>query len=161
MKNKSDKTTPPQKASKTKALLLWLFNPRVWGDWDRSKAISLFFLGMIERFFVLRGKPKRKSESFDRAIAKFDLDEKTLQEKSSGLKRLRYSLLGVALFLFLYCLYQFCYGSLKGTMIALVEVGIALVLAFRYHFWHFQIEQRKLGCSVKEWFKHSFKGERS
>ncbi|MBP6918820.1 MAG: type IVB secretion system protein IcmV [Legionellaceae bacterium] len=161
MKNKSDKTTPPLKASKSKALLLWFFNPRVWGDWDRSKAISLFFLGMIERFFVLRGKPKRKAESFEQAVAKFDLDEKTLQEKASGLKRLSYSLLAVAIFLFLYSLYQFCFGSLKGGMIALVEVGIALVLAFRYHFWHFQIQQRKLGCSVKEWFKHSFKGERS
>lgn len=161
MKNKSDTVTPPKKASRSKALFLWLFNPRAWGDWDRSKAISLFFLGVIERFFVLRGKPKRKSESFDRAITQYDLDEKTLQTKSIGLKRLSYCIFAMAIFLFIYCLYQLCYGSMRGAIIAFVQVGIALVLAFRYHFWHFQIEQRKLGCSVKDWFKHTFKSERS
>lgn len=161
MKNKSDTTSSPKKASRSKALLLWLFNPRAWGDWDRSKAISLFFLDMIERFFVLRGRPKRNSKSFDRAVAQFDLDEKNLQAKALGLQRLSYSLVVVAVCLFAYCLYQLSFGSLRAAMITLVETGIALVLAFRYHFWQFQIRQRQLGCSVKEWFKHTFTGERS
>ncbi|MGV3740071.1 MAG: type IVB secretion system protein IcmV [Gammaproteobacteria bacterium] len=158
MKNKTDSSTPPPKASKTKRLVLFFFNPRVWGDWDRSKAISLFFLEMIERFFVLRGKNKKTTESFEHAVAKFDLDEKTLQAKATGLKRLSYSLVGVAIFLFLYTFYQLFFGSYRGAIIALIEVGIALVLAFRYHFWYYQIKQRKLGCSVKEWFKNSFTG---
>lgn len=157
MKNKSD--TPahkPEKASRTKRLILWFFNPRAWGDWERSKSIAQFFLDMIERFFVLKPRPKKPTESFDHAVAKFDLNEKTLQAKALGLKRLSYSLVGMAFFLMLYCIYQLCFGSLRSALIALIEVGIALVLAFRYHFWHFQIEHRKLGCSIKEWFKDSF-----
>jgi intracellular multiplication protein IcmV len=157
MKNKSDPSTPP-KASRTKRLILWFFNPRLWSDWDRSKSITQFFLDMVERFFVLRRHSKKKSESFAKVAAKFDVDEKALQAKALGLKRLSYSLVIMALFLFLYCLYQLFFGSLKSAVISLVEMGIALVLAFRYHFWHFQIQQRKLGCSVKDWFKNSFTG---
>ena len=158
MKNKPEAPSPsPATASRTKRIVTWLFNPRAWSDWDRSKSIAYYFLEMIERFFVIR-KPKPKTASFDKAVAKYDLDEKTLETKSLGLLRLSYALLGMALFLFAYCIYQLLFGSLNGALIAFVEIAIALVLAFRYHFWHFQIKQRKLGCGVKEWFKYSFTG---
>lgn len=158
MKNNQDAHSPsPAKASRTKRIVTWLFNPRAWSDWDRSKSIAYYFLAMIERFFVLR-KPKGKAATFDNAVAKFDLDEKTLEAKSLGLLRLSYALLGMAIFLFVYCIYQLFFGSVRGALIAFVEIAIALVLAFRYHFWHFQIKQRKLGCGVKEWFKNSFTG---
>lgn len=160
MKNKKDTSNIPPKASRTRRLILFFFNPRAWGDWEGSKAISLYFLSMIERFFVLRGKNKRRSESFEHAVAKFDLDEKALQTKATGLRRLSYTLVAVAAFLFFYTLYQLCFGSLRAAIIALVEVGIALVLAFRYNFWSYQIKQRKLGCSFKEWFKNSFTGSK-
>ena len=160
MKNNRDKTTKQPKASKTRRLILFFFNPRVWGDWDRCKSMSQYFLEMIERFFVIRGKSKRRSESFEHAVAKFDLDEKTLQAKAKGLERLSYTLAGLACFLFFYTVYQICFGSLRGAIIAFVEIGLALVLAFRYHFWSYQIKERKLGCSVKDWFKHSFTGNK-
>ena len=161
MANKSDTPKPhPEKGSRSKRIALFFFNPRVWFSWDRMKSMNEFLLTFVERFFVLHPKDKKKSESFDHAVAKFDLDEKSLQAKSLGLKRLSYSLAGMAIFLFLYSLYQLYFGSLRGALIALVEVGMALVLAFRYHFWHFQIEQRKLGCSIKDWFKGTFTGER-
>ena len=162
MANKPNKSPDPrEKSSRSKRLALFFFNPRVWFGWDRMKSLSEFFLSFIERFFVLKPKDKKRSETFEHAMSRFDLDEKALQAKSLGLKRLSYTLLIMAGVLFLYGLYQLCFGSLRGTMIALVEVCLALVLAFRYHFWHFQIERRKLGCSIKEWFKASFTGGHS
>lgn len=159
MKNKSEAPPPtPGKASRTKRLAIWLVNPRAWSDWDRSKSNTLFFLDMIKRFFTLR-PPKKKPEEFDNTVKKYDLDEETLKAKSLGLKRLAYSVFGVAVFFLLYSMYQLAFGSIRGALIAFVEVGVALVLAFRYHFWHFQIEKRKLGCSFKEWFKDSFTGD--
>lgn len=159
MKNKSEPpTATPPKASRTKSLALWLFNPRAWSDWDRSKSITLFFLNMIKSFFTLN-PPKKKVEEFDTAVKKYDLDEEMLKAKSLGLKRLAYSVFAVAVFFVFYGMYQLAFGSIRSALIAFVEVGVALVLAFRYHFWHFQIEKRKLGCSVKEWFKDSFTGD--
>ncbi|HVT61954.1 MAG TPA: type IVB secretion system protein IcmV [Legionellaceae bacterium] len=155
MKNKTSSSSAEQsnseKPSRTKRLLKWFFNPRAWSDWDRSKGIARFFLNMIERFFVIRKKTETNPETFENAMARFNLDEKALQAKALGLKRLSYSLLIVSLCLLLYVFYQLFYGSLRGVLISVVEVGIALVLAFRYHFWYFQIKQRKLGCTIQEW----------
>lgn len=161
MTNKSDTPKPSfKKGSRSKRIALFFFNPRVWFSWDRMKSMNEFILTFVERFFVVKPKDEKKSDSFNHAVAKLELDAKGLQVKSLGLKRLSYALVAMAFFLFLYSLYQLCFGSLRGTLISLIEVGIALVLAFRYHFWHFQIEQRKLGCSIKDWFKNTFIGER-
>lgn len=161
MTNKSEAPTPtPKKGTRTKRLALFFFNPRVWFGLDNVRSVTTFFLSFIEQFLVLQPKNKKGAETFKQAVAKFDLDETALKTKSMGLKRLSYILVTMAGFLFLYCLYQFCFGSFRSALIAFVEVGVALVLAFRYHFWHFQIEHRKLGCSIKEWFKESFTGER-
>ena len=155
---RSNKKPPKEHAKRSKRRFTWFFNFRAWADWDRSKFIATYFLTIFERFFVLKRKPKASSESFDTAVAKFNLDQKELKAKALGLKRLSYTLVLMAVFLFCYGIYQLCYGSLRGVLISVVETGIALVLAFRYHFWYFQIEHRKLGCSVKEWFKTSFTG---
>ncbi|PJD92568.1 MAG: type IV secretion protein IcmV [Legionella sp.] len=112
---------------------------------------------MIERFFVVRPKSKANAETFEYAAAKYNLDEEALKAKAKGLQRLSYSLVVMALFLFFYAVYQLFNGSLRGVLISFVEVGIALVLAFRYHFWSFQIKSRKLGCGIKEWW-NSFSG---
>ncbi len=156
MKNKKD-SPAPKPASKTKRVIHWFFKPREWSDWDRSKSIARFFLEMIERFFVVRPQSEEKAETFDNAVAKYNLDEASLKAKAQGLERLSYSLVAVGVFLFFYAIYQLFYGSTRGMLIAVAETGIALVLAFRYHFWSFQIKSRKLGCSFKEWLD-SFSG---
>jgi len=106
MKNNSGQVDPPKEASKTRRLFLWLFNPRAWGDWERTKSTAQYFLAMIERFFVLRKKSKKYAETFDGAVAKFDLDEEALKAKALGLKRLSYSLLIMAFVLFSYAIYH-------------------------------------------------------
>jgi intracellular multiplication protein IcmV len=113
---------------------------------------------MVERFFVIK-KPNKQIKNFEEVVTKFALDEPSLQAKSKGLLRLSYTILAVTGFIFLYCIYQAVYGSWIGVMVAAVQVGIAAVLTFRYHFWAFQIQQRKLGCSFKDWLKNTFAGD--
>ena len=66
-----------------------------------------------------------------------------------------------ACLIFVYAGYQFFYGSIKAFIVSLVVMLIALVLAFRYHFWYFQIKQRKLGCTFNEWYRRINRGERN
>jgi intracellular multiplication protein IcmV len=49
--------------------------------------------------------------------------------------------------------YQLFYGSYQAAIVSFIILWIALVLAFRYHFWYFQIKNRKLGCTVYEWYR--------
>jgi intracellular multiplication protein IcmV len=60
-----------------------------------------------------------------------------------------------ALLLFAYMTYEIYFGYFLGALLSLVVAFLALALAFRYHFWFFQIKQRRLGCSVSEWFNQT------
>ena len=88
------------------------------------------------------------------------MSEKELQARARGLLRLSYILGFMAFGLLCYMGYQMLYGSLKAILISLIEMIVAAVLAFRYHFWHFQIHRRRLGCSIKEWFQTTTGGDR-
>lgn len=159
MKNNSDATPESdapkkksvQKQSRTSRLLTRFFNFRAWSDWDRSKAVTQYFLGVFERVLMPKLPRKSKKNSFESVVSKLKLSEKELQARAHGLRRLSYILAAMAVFFLGYLIYLSIYGSLKALLITSIELMIVLVLSFRYHFWYFQIEQRRLGCSVKEW----------
>ncbi len=87
------------------------------------------------------------------------MSDSELIAKQNGLWRLSIIMLGVAALVFIYFGYQLFVGNLKSSLISLVVVGVALVLAFRYRFWYYQIKEHKLGCSIREWYKYGLKGE--
>jgi len=41
--------------------------------------------------------------------------------------------------------------TVSGFLIGLAVAGLFASQAFRYHFWYFQIQQRKLGCTLEDW----------
>ena len=121
--------------------------------------MTQYFLGVFERLLIPKKMIKNpKAASFDKVVAKLNLSEEELKVRAHGLLRLGYIMSFMAFVLFCYTGYLIVYGSLKAVLISSIEMIVALALAFRYHFWHFQIYRRKLGCSVKEWFQTSFMG---
>ncbi|HAT6977567.1 TPA: type IV secretion protein IcmV [Legionella pneumophila] len=135
-----------------------IINVRKWFDWDRMRSLTLYLVNGIKRLFI----PQEPThvESFDEAARKLKLSEADLVIKQKALLRLSIIMVIAAFMIFIYTGYQFLYGSWKATIISLVVVMIALVLAFRYHFWYYQIKQRKLGCTVKEWYRQGLLGEK-
>ena len=147
--------------SRTQRFITRFFNVRAWAVWDRSKAITQYFLRVFERVLIPKKLTiKHKTASFDAVVAQLNLSEKELQARARGLLRLSYILGFMAFGLLCYMGYQMLYGSLKAILISLIEMIVAAVLAFRYHFWHFQIHRRRLGCSIKEWFQTTTGGDR-
>ncbi len=146
---------------RTQSFIMRFFNFRAWADWDRSKAITQYFLGVFERVLIPKKLTiKRKTASFDGVVAQLNLSEKELQDRASGLLRLSYILGFMAFGLLCYMGYQIAYGSLKAVLMSMIEMIVAAVLAFRYHFWHFQIRRRRLGCGLREWFQTTIGGDR-
>ncbi|AOW53551.1 TPA: type IV secretion protein IcmV [Legionella pneumophila subsp. pneumophila] len=135
-----------------------IINVRKWVDWDRMKSFTLYLVNGVKRLFV----PQEPThvEAFDEAVKKLKLNEADLIIKQKALFRLSVIMVIAAFMLLIYMGYQLFYGSWKATIISLVVVMIALVLAFRYHFWYYQIKQRKLGCTVKEWYRQGLLGEK-
>lgn len=135
-----------------------IFNFRAWIDWDRIKAFTLYLLLGFKKFFV----PQKREvvEDFKEAKARLNLSNEELAAKQKALYRMSLLMIGFALFVAMYGFYHLYLGSLRAFVLSLIVMMIALVLAFRYHFWYFQIKKGKLGCSLLEWYREGLLGEK-
>lgn len=147
-----------QSQSRMLTVIKSIFNVRRWSDYDRMKSFTVYLGEGFRRMFV--PQTATTGESFQAAISKYNLTEKDLIAKQKSLYFLSMLMCLAAALLFGYAIYQLIYGSVAAVIISLVVCLIALVLAFRYHFWYFQIKVRKLGCTFDEWFRQGFKGEK-
>lgn len=136
-----------------------IFQVRTWFDWERVKGFTLYLGNGIKRLFI--PQQVTKVESFDAAMTRLRISNADLLLKQKALFRLSMVMVCAASLILIYAGYHLYHGAYKATIISLVVMLIALVLAFRYHFWYFQIKQRKLGCSFQEWFQHGLMGEKN
>ncbi len=134
-----------------------IFNVRQWLDFDRMRSFTVYLANGFKKMFVPSSE-RGEGETFEAAKERLNLNEKDLQSRQSALFRLCLLMCGAALIIFAYAIYHLYYGSYKATIISLALMLVALALAFRYHFWYFQIKERKLGCTLKEWYKKGLMG---
>ena len=144
--------------SKNKKFIQRVFNPRAWIDIDRVRAGQRYIAGVCTTYFV----PKETSaptESFSAAQKRLHLTDKQLIEQKNSLFRLSLLMFIIGCLLFIYMLHNLFYAHFLAAGLSIVVLLMALVLAFRYHFWYFQIKQQKLGCTLKEWFHQGLMGK--
>ena len=147
-----------RRASRMVEVLRSIFNVRSWSDWDRMKSFTSYLGNGFKKFFVPQEPVAR--ESFEEARKRLNLSDTDLVARQRGLLRLSLIMAVFAVLLLFYGIYQHINVHFLSASLSLVVMLIALVLAFRYHFWYFQIKERKLGCSVREWFKQGLMGEK-
>ncbi len=145
-------------SSRTKNVFRRIFNVKTWGDWDRMRSFTLYLTRGFKKFFIPQKAEVR--ESFEAAKARLNLSDKDLIARQKGLLRLSLLMVSMAVVLFIYAIYHFFTGGYIAFILSLVVMAIALVLAFRYHFWYFQIKNRKLGCTLNEWFMQGIMGDK-
>lgn len=133
-------------------LLKKIFNFRWWVDYDRLKSFTQYIIDLLKKYFIPAPKPET-DESFETAQQELNLSEAELLSKQKGLYRLSVLMSVIAVFLFAYSMYHLYYAAYKAVVLSLVVMFLALTMAFRYHFWYFQIKNRRLGCSFNEWFR--------
>ncbi|MBN9227626.1 MULTISPECIES: type IVB secretion system protein IcmV [Legionella] len=147
-----------KKQSRIIKLISTILNVRRWFDWERMRAFTLYLGNGCKRLFV----PQKKTdgESFKEAVKLLNLSDENILTKQKSLLRLSIIMVIAAVLIFGYAGYQLFYGSIKAFLISLIVTMIALVLAFRYHFWYFQMKERKLGCTFNEWYRQGLLGEK-
>lgn len=135
-----------------------IIDVRGWFDWDRMKAFTQYLVSGIGQLFV--PQKAKVVEPFEEAKARMNLTDSELLARQKGLFRLSIIMVVFAILLFVYAVTLLVEGSIRGFILGLVVTTIALILAFRYHFWYFQIKERKLGCTIQEWFKQGIMGDK-
>lgn len=146
------------KLSRTVLVLKRLFNLRAWADWDRMRSMTLYLISFLKKLFI--PADNEVNESFATAQARLNLSNADLIIKQKSLLRLSFIMLGAAILLFIYAIYHLLLANFLAFGLSLVVMLVALTLAFRYHFWSYQIKIRKLGCTIHEWFKQGLMGDK-
>jgi len=150
-----------QNDSRIVGVLKRVFNVRQWSDYDRLKAFTQYLGTGIKKMFIPHQETLKDSKNtFTQMSLKMNLTEQDLLARSNGLYRLSILMCILALGILGYGGYQVYQGHYKSFLISMVVSLIGLVLAFRYHFWYFQIKERKLGCTFKEWYKQGLLGKK-
>ncbi|HHT0592538.1 TPA: type IVB secretion system protein IcmV [Legionella anisa] len=147
-----------KKQSRIVRLVSRIINVRRWFDWERMKAFTMYLGNGFKRLFV--PQKKVEGESFNEAVQLLNLSYESILLKQKSLFRLSIIMVLAALLILGYAGYQLFFGSIKAFLVSLIVTLIALVLAFRYHFWYYQIKNRKLGCTFNEWYRQGLLGEK-
>lgn len=101
----------------------------------------------------------RYSETFEEALQRLHLTEEDLAARKTEFTRLLYFFVFLSVAIVIYGLSLAYSGALLPALIAFCLSVYSLTQAFRFHFWLFQIKNRKLGVTLKEWFNSSAKAD--
>ena len=151
--NKENKQT-----EKRSSLLKRIFNIRQWSDWYRVKAGARYFWTSASK--LSQADRQRQVEDFKHAQLRLGLSDEALARRGLYLRRLSYFMLFLSALIFCYGIYHLFYASWIAFILSLVVTSIGLSLAFRYHFWWFQISRQTLGCTFSEWYQASILGRK-
>lgn len=127
------------------------FNPSGWLGLGSLKANHSAIASSFSQLFK---KPTAAyQENFDEAMERLKLTDKDIADRMTVYKRyaLIFVLIGFAIFF--YAFHFLFMGKILSWLLGIAASGISFSQAFKYHFWSFQLRQRRLGASFSEWKK--------
>jgi intracellular multiplication protein IcmV len=136
-----------------------VFRFKDWADWERSKSFIAYFKELFERFFTLKKLDKQKPAQFKEVVERYHLSDEDLNEKVKFLKLNIACFLSAFLGIFSYGLFHLYKANFFISLVVFCISLIAFSLTFRYHFYLTLIQNKRLNCTIKDWFKLTFKRE--
>lgn len=140
-----------EKSSASRRVFRSFFNPRAWTSYETMRDISQYLFDGFSRLFVL--KKAGQSEELEQVMRKLALSEKDIAERKKVFFRMTLLMAFITLVVFFYTMFHLLYANYHAVLLGSVVCLLSLSLTFRYHFWYFQLRQRKLGCTFKEWLR--------
>lgn len=142
-----------QKKNKRKPRLNRYRDFRRWFGFEAHRDLLSRTFMSLRRLFI----PDQQEivESFDAAAKRLQLTDENLQSRQRTFFAIALFMIVVMVTALLATIYLGITGHFRPGLIALAVTFVSAGLAFRYHFWSYQLKQRKLGCTVSEWFAHS------
>jgi len=144
-----------KKPGKIRKTLGWAFKPFVnvkgWIAYDEVKNGYVNVKHTVSDIFKVA--EAEHEESFEEACQRLNLNQTKLQNQYKNFSLMfKVTLLITILLLTLSIYWIFTGGIFSGFFVLLLSL-IALANAARYHFWMYQIKNKKLGSSINEWLR--------
>ena len=143
--------------SQTRRLLRTIFNPKVWMDLDQVKHSTNYITNGTKKLFTMKEKVS-VGEGFDATMKRLGIDNAGIEKQKKSLFRLSLLMVFLSFCVFSYSMTLIYSGSFHSAAASLVIFLVILALAFRYHFWYYQLKVRRLGCGLTEWFMSGLLG---
>ena len=131
-----------------------------WSGYDGLSKSTRIFHDFTKKLFSVNKISDLDNANFAEVCLAYGITEEMLQKKCRVLKLqcAIFVVFGMLIFLYgCYCLTELQFFSM---LMSFLLTTLMLSLAFRAHFWLFQILQKKLGCTFKEWAAAVFSGEK-
>ncbi len=122
---------------------------------DSGQSIGEMATNLIDK---QKTKATPNKETFEECVKRFGLSESDLKKKMKSLYRIALFCLAASLACFVYAIYLFLIGFILSGFVSLMLSFLLAAYAYREHLNYFQIKQRRLGCTFREWFNSTFKG---
>ena len=129
-------------------------NPSAWLGIPEIKDHTRTIWQLVRGLFV--APQAVYNETFEEALVRMKLTEEDIknQAESFFIYSVVFATLCVVSFVFAFYL-LFVDRSFSGCLLGMAVTALFGAQAVRYNFWVFQIQQRRLGCTLEEW-KRSF-----
>lgn len=128
------------------------FNPAGWIGYESVRGTTVSIWDNIRSLFFPAG-PER-TETFEESVQRQALTEDDLRITQSRYLLFAYLFLSLGLLAFIFSFYYLVhFKTFAGFLLAIATAALFLSQAIRYHFWFFQIKNRKLGCTFQEWWQ--------
>ena len=128
-------------------------DPRAWVNYDALLQYNRTLYLILSGLFQKPQKPA-KGKNFQTVMRREGLTDDALASLAVNYQTYAYLffVLGLAVLLFAFYL-MWAHWSFSGLLLAVSAAALFFSQWFRYSFWHFQITQRNLNCTVQDWWR--------
>ena len=145
----------------TKGLFSGL-NPLRWMGFehiaDNAKTIKNIANG-IAKPSPSEEKSSYRPKTFEAAMQHYGLTEADIQKRMRASWQISLACFLLSLPMLGYTVYLFIAHLPLSAFVCVILTGLLWAYAFREHFNYFQMKQRRLGCTFKEWFINTVSGK--
>lgn len=128
-----------------------------WANVNQIKTFGGAIVDMGKSLFIPQ-QPLHE-ETFEEAARRLRLTEKDIKDREQQFRYLTivFSIISLSLLGYFISLI-IMHGSIFAKIVTFVLFLIVLAKLFSYHFWLYQTKQRRLGCTLREWFREGLLG---
>lgn len=135
-------------------------NPKQWLGVNNLKQQTAQLSQTFKSSILLKDKEHThhyQPTSFEDCLKHYHLSEDDLKTKMRNSLWTVYFCLGLSVGTLSYMFYQIKHHMILSAFMCVTLTFLLWVMALREHFYLFQMRQRRLGCTLKEWFGSLFK----
>lgn len=127
--------------------------PTGWLDFTAVRTLNKTIWDSIRNLF--RVPAPDRVENFDEAMHRLDMSEADVEQAIKNYTSFAWMFFILGIIVLLYSFYlAFAHVTISGFILGLVSTALFLSQAFQYHFWAFQMREKRLGLTFKDWKQH-------